>query len=250
MSGINPVFVSSITKNILRNIVVQRVAFRADQLSGQGAVVSAAEFGAVSACDAGRCISLNRAIGAPRRSPLRRWADCHGGARGGLGNELRRPAVAGTRSVSLPSDELAENARGDLQRLLVGVRRIRLLEELPPEKLFREARVEVLDDLLAQSRMPASRASDQARGEFPRPVCRCSRTRPSHCRSFPPADLVGNADRHHELHLDLGQQLKVQLLGEPRVETRAELLIKAAGRLLGKNSSGPRPKFPPEFSLN
>src|SRR5690606_38213144 len=51
---------------------------------------------------------------------------------------------------------------GTYNVLLVGVRRIRLLEELRPDKLFREARVEILDDITAPE-LEAQQTEQQAK---------------------------------------------------------------------------------------
>jgi len=135
--------------------------------------------------------------------------------------------------------------------LLVGVRRIRLIEELPPEKLFREARVEILGD----SKTPQN-ATKQPEQQA-KLVASFQQILPTLTDSAEPlqqllsqqislgmlTDIMGYT-------LDLGIELKLQLLGEPQVEARAELLNAAAKRLAGKAKKNGGSSFPPKFSMN
>ncbi len=141
---------------------------------------------------------------------------------------------------------------GTYNVLLVGVRRIRLLEELPPDKLFREARVELLLEDNTSRYNAAKQAERQAQL-----VASFQKILPTLTDSAEPlqqllsqqislgmlTDIMGYT-------LDLGIELKLQLLGEPVVETRAELLSAAAQRLTTKDNNNGRQSFPPEFSLN
>lgn len=140
---------------------------------------------------------------------------------------------------------------GTYNILLVGVRRIRLLEELPPEKLYREARVELLEDL------EVSQSAEQLPQQQAALVASFQELLPTLTDASEPLEellrqqiSLGMLTDIMGYTLDLGQELKLQLLGEPRVEARAELLRAAAKRLLVKINKEPRPAFPPKFSLN
>jgi Lon protease-like protein len=136
--------------------------------------------------------------------------------------------------------------------LLVGVCRIRLIEELPPAKLFREARVELLPEDNTSRYDATKQAEQQAKL-----VASFQKILPTLTDSVEPlqqllsqqislgmlTDIMGYT-------LDLGIELKLQLLGEPLVETRAELLSAAAQRLTPKVKNDGRQSFPPKFSLN
>lgn len=140
---------------------------------------------------------------------------------------------------------------GTYNVLLVGVRRIRLLEELPPDKLFREARVEILDDIDAPE-LEVQQAEQQAKlvASFQEILPTLTDSAEPLLKLLSQQISLGMLTEIMSYTLDLGLELKLQLLGEPRVAARAELLIAAAQRLAGKITSGPRPKFPPEFSMN
>ncbi len=133
---------------------------------------------------------------------------------------------------------------GTYNVLLVGVRRIRLLEELPPAKLFREARVELLDDVLPPEQL-AQQTEQQAKL-----VASFAEILPTLTDAAEPLQKLlrqqislGMLTDIMSYTLDLGVELKVKLLGEPRVQVRAELLSAAALRLQGKDPAAPRPKF-------
>jgi Lon protease-like protein len=140
---------------------------------------------------------------------------------------------------------------GTYNVLLVGVRRIRLLEELPPQQLFREARVELLEDEYS-----LSETSDRAERQR-KLVKQFKAILPNLTDSAEPlqqllsqqislgmlTDIMGYT-------LELGLELKLKLLGEPRVDQRANLLSAAAQKLAGKTKPDSERTFPPKFSLN
>jgi uncharacterized protein len=137
--------------------------------------------------------------------------------------------------------------------LLQGVARVRIVEELPLDNLFRTARAELVDDvypaqsavdrprlersLLAAVRHLLAKTEDGAeaiehllRGEVPLGVL---------------TDLFAYA-------ADLGMPLKTQLLDELNVDVRAQLLLDHLPKSDGgpiSGATGPD-TFPPKFSLN
>lgn len=152
---------------------------------------------------------------------------------------------------------------GTYNLLLHGLRRIRLIRELPPDKLYREAEAEVLDD-----DYPAESAADRPRLRRQLVQCFKELLRPSstHVISLGSGALLppGQAPAFEELldgqlplgvltdvmayALDLSLPLKERLLGETNVDHRASILVTEVTRLRGQDT--PRPEFPPKFSPN
>jgi Lon protease-like protein len=140
---------------------------------------------------------------------------------------------------------------GTYNVLLVGVRRIRLVEELPPEKLFREARVEVLEETTTpQNAAQQPELQAQLVASFQKILPTLTDSAEPLQQLLSQQISLGMLTDIMGYTLDLGLELKLQLLGEPVVETRAELLSEAAQRLAGKSKNETRQPFPPKFSLN
>lgn len=139
---------------------------------------------------------------------------------------------------------------GRINLLLAGLRRARLLRELPPDKLFREAEVEILDDSYTK---PASARHGALRRRLVKIFCQ---------------QMPGLKQLHEQLDevlesevplgiltdilafaLKLKHSVKEELLGETDVRRRAEVLLEAmqSGEAAPESSW---PKFPPDFSLN
>jgi len=141
---------------------------------------------------------------------------------------------------------------GSWNVLVAGLRRARCLRELPPTKGFREAELELLEDVL-----PADAARERAFHQKLRDAL-------AHALPDPPPP----GDSWHELlhgdvplgamtdiisHLlDIGLEAKHALLAEADVHRRAESLLEhlagvAADTELGRAG---RSAFPPEFGVN
>lgn len=133
--------------------------------------------------------------------------------------------------------------------LMLGVRRLRLVKELPPKKLFRVVESEILDDVVSENvdAGDMDALQQQLLSGFKRSL-------PKVPDAFEQLEqLLGNqitlgmlADIvAYTINLDL--ESKVRLLGECDVVRRAQLLLEAIdGRPGGR---GLRP-FPPPFSAN
>jgi ATP-dependent Lon protease len=142
---------------------------------------------------------------------------------------------------------------GTYNVLLVGLRRITIMRELEPRKLFREADVQVVEDVY-----PAENAD--RRGDLQRRLV--SRFR----RALP--KLAGAQEQIEELltaqislgmltdiiayTLQLDQKIKEDLLAHPLPDLRALLLLECLNSGAGAAPGYMKPcdKFPPEFSLN
>lgn len=138
---------------------------------------------------------------------------------------------------------------GRFNLLLAGLRRARLVRELPPGKMFREAEVEILDDVYAKE-------SGVRRGALQRRLLKLFWQ-----------ELPGLKQMHDKLDevlarevplgiltdilafaLKLKLEIKEELLAETDVNRRARLLLEAVKSGATAESAGPN--FPPDFSLN
>lgn len=133
--------------------------------------------------------------------------------------------------------------------LMLGVRRLRLVKELPPKKLFRVVESEILDDVMADGidEEDTAELQQQLLAGFKRSL-------PKLPDAFEQLDqLLGNQITlgmlsdivAYTINLDL--ESKIRLLGECDVMRRTQLLLEAMdGR---PEAGGPKP-FPPPFSVN
>lgn len=138
---------------------------------------------------------------------------------------------------------------GTYNTLLLGVRRLRLVRELPPMKAFREVEAEILEDVVPTG-LDDTRAGQLQRRllaafkavlpKIPEASEQLDQLLGSQITLGMLADIVSYT-------VDIDHERKVRLLGECDVFERASILIDAiAGR---SGSLRPRP-FPPEFSQN
>jgi ATP-dependent Lon protease len=137
---------------------------------------------------------------------------------------------------------------GCYNTLLIGLRRLKIVKELPPTKMFREAQVELLDDEYSQMNAP-SRPGLQRRL-----VERFKRIVPKMAEAQEQLDQLLGSDVPLGLltdlvayTVDLPLATKMALLSEINVDRRAELLLQNLGLSIG---SMPGSKFPPDFSAN
>ena len=140
-------------------------------------------------------------------------------------------------------------AEGTYNVLLLGVRRLRLVRELPPKKIFRVVEAELLDDQLPDD-VPA-----EAAGEIQqRLLAAFKRAMPKIPDAYEQLDqLLGTQITLGMLAdivsytLDLDLEWKMRLLAECDVLKRAALLLEA---IATRPAAAPARRFPPEFSLN
>ncbi len=139
------------------------------------------------------------------------------------------------------SHHAAEDGRYNL--LLLGLRRVRLLEELEPPRAFRRSAVEVIEEVepkngaeelrrrmihLLKSRLGPGGASEEL-----------SEALTESASLGAVADLAAHS-------LSLAGELKLRLLEEANAVTRSKLILAAVGKL-GEESG---PEYPPPFSMN
>ena len=151
-------------------------------------------------------------------------------------------------------------ADGRYNLMLLGVRRVQIIEELPQERTFREARVELLEDF--ESELSCScREALQAQLTEAFQQSLPSGSLPSEAVSeLLSADIpLGALTDLVSFALPLSGELKRSLLGESNVDSRAQQLLRALGvKPSDEASSDPLEAaaaryafgFPPPFSRN
>lgn len=137
--------------------------------------------------------------------------------------------------------------------LLAGLKRVRLLEELPGSKPFREARVELCEDFYPPAGA-AGRAElrRQLLGAFKKRLPEAGETH-EQLEQLAAGDVcLGTLTDIMAYTVDLGLKLKERLLIEQNVDRRAAHLIRwfegAAAAL--STAGAPAGSFPPDFSAN
>lgn len=139
--------------------------------------------------------------------------------------------------------------QGTYNTLLLGVRRIRLVRELPPKKLFRVVESEILDeyepedatpDMAAELQQQLLAAFKKAMPKMPSAYEQLDQLLGSQITLGMLADIVAYT-------IDLDLDWKVRLLAECDIFRRTTLLLEA---LAGRPAAVARKAFPPEFSIN
>lgn len=141
---------------------------------------------------------------------------------------------------------------GRFNLLLAGVSRLHLVEELPPVRLFRQARAELIDDIY-----PAKGAAHRV--VLRRDLVQCfrqllqhvSETR-EHLEPLLSAEVpLGTLTDVVAYTLALPFELKEQLLAERNVDARAEMLLDGIATCDAHEARpGASERFPPDFSEN
>jgi Lon protease-like protein len=156
-----------------------------------------------------------------------------------------RPAIEAVGCLTrITHHEQRPDGRYDLR--VRGIARVRLLEEMPTNKLYRTARAEVIPDVVPED-LP--RLLDLRRELADAVFSRFSPTGPAyrHLRElFDGETPLGALCDMLAYALPVELPLKQQLLEEPHVDARAEILtyaLRPAEQAEGR-------QFPPEFSSN
>jgi len=138
---------------------------------------------------------------------------------------------------------------GTYNVLLLGVRRLRLIRELPPEKPFRMVEAEIVDDVEPDD-SPAGMAADLQR----QLLAAFKRAMPKIPDAYEQLDqLLGSQITLGMLAdivaytIDLDFEWKMRLLAECDVFQRTQMLLKA---IAGRPAAVSGRVFPPLFSLN
>jgi ATP-dependent Lon protease len=145
---------------------------------------------------------------------------------------------------------------GTYNLLLLGMRRARILCETPPERAFREAEVELLDDVYhpdGEAERPEIQAELTERFQEALPLAK------NHANAGALGELLaaeaplGVLTDLVSFALPLPTPLKIKLLAECDVDRRAQLLLEALANPSTAPSAladEPSRRFPPRFSRN
>lgn len=139
--------------------------------------------------------------------------------------------------------------QGTYNVLVLGVRRLRLVRELPPKKLFRVMEADIVEDAEPPSAQPGEAvalqqqlltAFKQAMPRIPNAYEQLDQLLGSQITLGMLADIVAYT-------IDLDLETKMRLLGESDVVRRTQLLLEA---IAARPPVRPRRPFPPDFSVN
>jgi Lon protease-like protein len=138
---------------------------------------------------------------------------------------------------------------GTYNVLLLGVRRLRLVRELPPKKVYRVVEAELMDD-----HVPGDVPVEAAAALQQRLLAAFKRAMPKIPDAYEQLDQLLGAQITLGMladivayTLDLDLEWKVRLLAECDVLKRTELLLEA---IATRPAAAPPRRFPPEFSVN
>ncbi|NQU23124.1 MAG: LON peptidase substrate-binding domain-containing protein [Candidatus Nealsonbacteria bacterium] len=140
---------------------------------------------------------------------------------------------------------------GTYNVLLLGLRRIRVLQELKPVKTYREAEVELCED--RDPTMPAPllrtlhRRLREAFIEFMPALDEAQEQLDQLLGADVPLAVLTDVIAYM---LEVKVEAKVELLSEVDVRRRAELLLKHLSKAMEHSSDGTPLVFPPQFSMN
>lgn len=162
-----------------------------------------------------------------------------------------RPAIAPVACLG----KIATHVRqpdGEYNIMLMGLKRVRLTRELAPQRSFREAEVELFDDLYPAAGL---KSYDRLRRELVsayRPLMDETPGEYDQLEELFQSDLpLGMLTDVVSYTLDLNLDVKQRLLAEPNVERRAKTLVQQLRTIT--RQTGPAAcefDFPPRFSRN
>jgi uncharacterized protein len=145
-----------------------------------------------------------------------------------------------------------QTEQGTYNVLVWGVQRVKLVRELPPNKLFREAQVALLDDVYPTEN--ASRRCDLQRRlvtAFRRQLPKFPAAQPQLEPLLTDQISLGMLTDIVAYTLNLHQKIKEQLLAQPLPDLRALLLLEClSAQRPAAGAAACSGKFPPDFSAN
>lgn len=142
---------------------------------------------------------------------------------------------------------------GSYNVLLVGLRRVRLLRELPPRRAYREARVEVFEDVYRSAEATVTTdLQGRLRDAFLRILPSLSQAEDQLDQLLASDISLGVLTDIISYMLDIDLEEKQALLAEADVQQRAELLLRHLGAVAADSTPGRSgaAAFPPQFGLN
>ena len=142
---------------------------------------------------------------------------------------------------------------GTYNLLLLGLRRVKLIKELEPEKLYREAEVELCEDLYPAGAESSSRElQKKLRAAFVRLLPMIPEAHEQIDQVMASDIPLGILTDVISFMLKIGIRQKESLLGELNVYRRADMLLAhlQAACLGSEHGHSAAQEFPPRFSLN
>jgi Lon protease-like protein len=139
--------------------------------------------------------------------------------------------------------------QGTYNVLVLGVRRLKLVRELPPKKLFRVVESELLDDVEPAGGPPGAASELQKRllAAFKHAMPRIPNAYEQLDQLLGSQITLGMLADIVSYTIDLDLETKSRLLAECDVFRRTAMLLEA---IAARGQSGPRRPFPPGFSSN
>lgn len=140
---------------------------------------------------------------------------------------------------------------GRYNLLLVGLRRVRLIEELPPTEQFRQAKVELLPDIYAAGQeAPRQAMKSRLLRAFKERVASVSQADEQLDQLLAGDVGLGVLTDVVGYTLDLDLAFKLRLLGEVDVDRRAAWLLERLETPAPDNITSAKRRYPPDFSQN
>ena len=138
---------------------------------------------------------------------------------------------------------------GTYNVLVLGVRRLRLVRELPPKKLFRVVESEIIDDVepVGPGRDEAVALQQELLAAFKRAMPRVPNAYEQLDQLLGSQITLGMLADIVSYTVDMPLEVKIRLLDETDVLRRTRLLLDA---IASRSPSGPARPFPPDFSVN
>jgi ATP-dependent Lon protease len=136
--------------------------------------------------------------------------------------------------------------------LLLGVERVRIVEEMDPLRSFRRAKVEIVEDCYDfETKADKKRMQEKLLAAF-RKQLPCACQLPEQLEEMLSQQLpLGLLTDLAAYALPLDTQVKCRLLGESQVSARARILLEQVDKLAAASGGTPKLQpFPPKFSEN
>jgi ATP-dependent Lon protease len=137
--------------------------------------------------------------------------------------------------------------QGTYNTLLLGVRRLRLVREMPAKKIFRVVESEILEDREPDDEAAAAALQQQVLAAFKKSMPKMPSAYEQLDQLLGTQITLGMLTDIVAYTIDLDLDWKMRLLAECDVLLRAQLLLEA---MAGRSAGGMRRPFPPEFSRN
>ena len=138
--------------------------------------------------------------------------------------------------------------QGTYNVLVLGVRRLQLVRELPPKKPFRVVEADIVEDVESTTTPPGAAAlQQQLLDAFKQAMPRIPNAYEQLDQLLGSQITLGMLTDIVAYTIDLGLEIKMRLLGECDVLQRTRLLLEA---IAARPPAQPRRPFPPDFSVN